>query len=63
MKSQAVRLFDVFVLGPFMIWFGSRSKKPDDLAKNFLVSSGIGTIIYNWKNYQRIKKETGEGLL
>lgn len=54
MKAQNVRLFDVFVLGPAMIWAGYKlAQKP---IGKFLSIAGLGTIAYNWENYQRIKK-------
>jgi hypothetical protein len=48
-----VRLLDVFVLGPFMVWAGLQQKDPLLLAG--LVSIGIGTIWYNGRNYLRLK--------
>lgn len=54
MKAQTVRLFDVLVLGPVMILAGCRlAPKP---IGRFLTIAGIGTIAYNWENYQKVKK-------
>jgi hypothetical protein len=50
-KGQFVRLVDVFILGPFMIWFGIQAKNVPELAKNFMVASGVGTILLNGRNY------------
>ena len=50
MKTQTIRLIDVFVLGPFMIWAGTQLK--DDGAKLALLSAGVFTITYNWENYK-----------
>jgi len=50
-KTQFIRLIDVFVLAPFMIWFAIKSKGVSDIAKIMLVVAGILTITYNGKNY------------
>ena len=55
-KSQAVRLLDVFVLGPGMI-YASKFKGPPDWIRFALLVTGIATIIYNGRNYLRIKGE------
>lgn len=50
-KSQAVRLIDVFVLGPFMMWFGARAQGLPRWAKGAMIVSGAATIAYNGRNY------------
>ena len=50
-KSQKIRLVDVFLLGPFMVWFGVKAQGISDLAKIIMVFSGIATIVYNGRNY------------
>jgi hypothetical protein len=55
-KSQWVRLLDVFVLGPFMIWYALATVGcglPPEAALILLVS-GILTITYNGFNWLRI---------
>ena len=52
-KTQNVRLVDVFVLGPFMMWAGFQLK--NDAAKMAMIGSGLATIIYNWNNYQTVQ--------
>jgi len=54
MKSQQVRALDVVVLGPFMVWAGSRAKSPT--ARLGLVVSGIATILYNYNNYLKFEE-------
>lgn len=54
-KSQRIRLVDMFLLGPFMIWFGIQAQAVPDLAKGVMVISGIATVIYNGRNYLRIR--------
>lgn len=56
-ESQEVRLFDMFALGPFMIWYALASKKKggmDKWPRRALFVSGVMTIIYNYKNYKNI---------
>lgn len=50
-KSQEVRLVDVFVLGPFMIGMALMSR-PSPLLRVILGAAGVGTILYNLRNYQ-----------
>jgi len=56
-KAQSVRLADVFVLGPFMIWFGTRARDVPDPARAVMVAAGLGTILYNGSNYLKVQKE------
>ena len=51
LKSQNVRLMDVFLLGPFMIWFGINAQGVPEWTSTLMIISGIGTIIYNGRNY------------
>jgi len=50
-KSQNIRLVDVLLLGPFMIYAGTKNKLTD-LEKTVLIGSGVLTILYNFKNYR-----------
>ncbi len=59
-KAQAVRLADVFVLGPFMIWFSTRARDVPDAARIGMVAAGLGTILYNGSNYLKTQKELKE---
>jgi hypothetical protein len=58
-KTQTVRLIDVFALGPFMVWSAFQLKPP--IARDLMLLAGALTIIYNGINYQRIAN--GEGPL
>lgn len=54
MKSQWVRLVDVFVLGPFMIWYALMSAGCEGVpaeAALVLLISGVLTITYNGTNW------------
>ena len=50
-KSQLVRLIDVFLLGPFMIWFGVIATGVSNIFKAIMIFFGIATVIYNGWNY------------
>jgi hypothetical protein len=49
-KTQTIRLLDVFVLGPAMI-LRSREAGQSELEKFLWIAAGIGTIVYNGANY------------
>lgn len=49
--TQAVRIFDIVLLGPGLIYYSQRSKDQD--MKNFLLADGVGTILYNGFNFLR----------
>ena len=55
MKAQPIRLIDVFLLGPFMIWTGLKSESR--LTRAIMVASGIATIGYNGRNYLLIREK------
>ena len=48
-KTQAIRLLDVFLIGPLMIYFGHRAEA--SLFSILLTFFGATTITYNLKNY------------
>jgi hypothetical protein len=51
-KSQWVRLVDIFILGPFLMWYALQTR--DDVEEGpflALLLSGILTVIYNGINY------------
>ena len=56
-KSQITRLIDVFLLGPFILWYAihyeytNKNKKVKPVLKNILVFIGMATIVYNGYNY------------
>lgn len=55
-KSQEVRLLDVLVLGPFMIGMALTSR-PSPLLRVLLGAVGVGTILYNLRNYQLTREQ------
>ena len=57
LKSQQVRLWDVFVLGPFMLWFGWAAQGVPEWARYAMMIAGITTVAYNGANYLRLSEE------
>lgn len=47
-KSQAVRLVDVFLLGPYLWWLGGKQKGPH---RDLVRAIAIATIVYNGRNW------------
>jgi hypothetical protein len=54
-KSQWVRLGDVFLFGPLLIWLGLREKTV--WIKTVLIFLGTSTIAYNLRNFMIQSKE------
>lgn len=63
-KSQQVRLIDIFILGPAMVYVAVNSKqKVPDLIRAFVCVSGVATTLYNGVNYiqlERLKRRANE---
>lgn len=49
-KTQAIRLADVFIIGPVMIYAGL-GKRPPKIVQTALIILGVLTILYNARNY------------
>ena len=58
-KTQEVRLIDVFLLGPFMVWFAAVSQGVPQWAKVVLAVSGVLTTLYNGHHF--IREELAHG--
>ena len=50
MDVQKVRLLDVFVVAPFLLYVGTRKELPQTLRLGLIVLAAA-TLIYNAKNY------------
>ncbi len=48
------RPFDRFILGPFLIWYGLKSKNMPKLARKMIVSGGIYQMVYAWNEYRKL---------
>ena len=55
MKTQNIRLVDVFVLGPFMVHLAQKSSMTRN-ERVLLALAGIATILYNGANYLEVRK-------
>ena len=56
-KSQQVRLLDIFAIGPLMMWGGvALDRQGHDVAGPALALLGFTTIIYNWHNYDVVRR-------
>lgn len=49
-KSQNIRLLDVFVIAPVLVYIGIKQDMPKWM-KISLISIGVATFYYNGKNY------------
>jgi hypothetical protein len=51
-KTQIIRLVDILIIGPLMIYLGWHNYKSEkDWMYLVLIFFGATTITYNWKNY------------
>lgn len=49
-KTQAIRLLDVFLIGPLMLWGGLRLR---GVGGYTLAAFGVATVLYNGRNFLR----------
>ena len=56
-KSQNIRLIDVFIISPFLIYVGNKAEGISSFERNVLYIIGVATLIYNGKNYIKNKKQ------
>jgi hypothetical protein len=54
MKTQTVRLIDMFILGPFMIYAGMQMRK--DWMQVAMIIGGAATIVYNAQNFYQYER-------
>jgi len=50
-KSQILRVVDFLLLGPGMIFIATNAKNIHPSLKILLALAGVGTIVYNGRNY------------
>jgi hypothetical protein len=55
-KAQPIRVADVLVIGPLMVWGGARAIPERPFAGLALTLLGLGTISYNAVNYTRVRR-------
>jgi hypothetical protein len=54
-KTQGVRLVDVFLLGPLMIYSASQLPQRNKAARAALLFFGVTTVLYNLHNFARVR--------
>jgi hypothetical protein len=54
-KTQGIRLLDVFILGPVMV-YSAMDRSPPKILRAFMMAVGVGTILYNASNYMEQQK-------
>ncbi len=60
-KSQKVRAFDIYALGPFLLYAAFASKRGlGKWPRRALFTAGVFTIIYNVKSYQALAAKVSE---
>ena len=59
-KPQYVRLIDVFLLGPALLYTATILSRDRPLLHLFLAVAGAGTIYYNARNYLDIQRRIAE---
>lgn len=55
-KTQIVRVLDVLVIGPLMIYAGVTTPPPKNWLKYSLIALGAATIVYNGQNWLANRK-------
>lgn len=58
-KAQGVRLADVFLFGPLMV-YSALDRTPPPWMKAAMLGIGIGTILYNARNYLEVQRRQQE---
>ena len=54
-KSQRVRVADVVLIGPLMVWGGSKLAPRYPVAGGLLALFGVATVLYNAHNYAIVR--------
>lgn len=54
-KTQGIRVLDVVLIGPLMLWGGLQLRKRHPVAGTALAVFGVSTVVYNARNYQIVK--------
>lgn len=57
-KAQRIRLLDVFLIGPMMVWGGKAlGDQGHSVAGPLLAILGVATVVYNGRNYVRVRSK------
>ncbi len=52
-KSQELRLYDVIILAPFLLFIANKRTALTPWQRYAMFAAGIGTLVYNGRNYLR----------
>lgn len=55
------RPFDAYLLGPFLIWYGMKSKKMGKWPRRIILTAGIYQLMYNWNKYRSLYVAISQG--
>jgi hypothetical protein len=55
-KAQDVRLADVFLIGPLMVYGGLKGEGMHPLARLGLLVFGAATVVYNGVNWRLVRR-------
>lgn len=61
-KTQKIRLFDIYFLGPFLLYAATRKGPLSKWSKRTLFVGGCMTVVYNWSKYRTVKEDLTKGL-
>lgn len=53
-ESVERRPFDAYLLGPFLVWYGLRSRNMPMLARRIITTAGVFQIFYAWRRYREL---------
>jgi hypothetical protein len=53
-KTQGIRVLDVLVIGPLMVWGGAQLRREYPVLGPVLAAFGVATVVYNARNYRRV---------
>lgn len=59
-KTQKVRLFDIYALGPFLLYAATRKSPLGRWTKRTMFVAGCMTMVYNWQKYKTLKQDLSE---
>lgn len=59
-KTQSVRVMDVFVFGPIIIYGGYKLIRKEPALGALLLAIGAGTVVYNGKNFLKVFNRQAE---
>lgn len=59
-KSQMIRLADVFIIAPYLLYVSSK-RKLSEFDRNMIFGIGVATLVYNAFNYFENNKKKKDG--